>query len=267
MTHTLHNFKAFAILVLLPASAPSTLFAETQQKDILFCTKDIDLMQSSPGFVTSSNPNNPGNIDLQAYFPLENNQHNTFNLRHCFVAFAKVEKKEGSILNLRQVQTYGYGASPNPHEYKKTGGAYEESGLDMKVVSCVTVFNSSTFSNPRDIRIKWANITETMDDETEAENYNTVGHNCCSVAYYAVEKAGGDLSQVNPTSFNVMGMGITWGQAFGNITDYLSVSTFNGIQFLGKVTNFSSSFSGAPSSSSAQPDPSAINAPAGEKEL
>jgi len=217
----------------------SSISITTMAKDILFCTKDIDLMQSSPASVTGSNPDNLGNIDMQAYFPLENDKHNSFNLRHCFVAFAKVEKVEGSILSLKQVQTYGYGANPNPQEYAKTGDSYQEIGLDQKVVSCVFVLNSSTLDNPREINGKWAEITAIMDDETEAENYNTVGHNCCSVAYYAVKQVSGDLSQVNPKNFNLNGMGIIWGQTFGNITDYLTVSTFNGMAFWAKTRDLS----------------------------
>lgn len=99
---------------------------------------------------------------MQAYFPLENNKHNILNFRHCFIAFAKVEKKEDSILNLKQVKTYGYGANPDPHEYMKTGDAYQEPGLADKVVSCVPVFESSKLSDSSEIYIKWAVIMQAI---------------------------------------------------------------------------------------------------------
>jgi hypothetical protein len=213
------------------------------EKDIFFCTKDLDALQSSPASITGSNLDNPGTIDdMQAYFPLENDAHTIFNLRHCFVAFAKVEKKVDQILRLTQVNTYGYGANPNPAEYQKTGDAYREVGLDKKVVSCVPVFESAKLQ-PGEIYDKWSSVMRIMDEETDAAHYNTIGHNCCSVAYHAVEKSGGNLSAVDPSCFNLKGMGIIWGQTIGNITDYLTVSTFNGMTFLATFYNFSSSSS------------------------
>lgn len=235
--------KSTLLAICLVAASVSSAKA-AHEKDIFFCTKDLDSLQSSPGSITGSNVNNNGNANMQTYFPLENDKHNVLNLRHCFVTFASIETKEDSILTLKQVQTYGYGANPAPEGHKKTGDAYEESGLQKKIVSCVPVLESSKLKlqgSGESIYQKWAKITEVMDKETDAANYNTIGHNCCSVAYHAVKEAEGDLSHIDSSNFNLYGMGIRWGQSIGNITDYLTVSTHNSFQFLASATFFSPS--------------------------
>ena len=230
-----------AILAICLASISLSSPKSATERDIYFCTKDLDSLQSSPGFITGGNANNDGNINMQAYFPLENDQHNALNLRHCFVTFASIETRGSSILSLKQVKTYGYGANSNPNEHKKTGGAYQETDLQGKIVSCVPVLESSKLKGSEDIYDKWSGIMRIMDKEISAANYNTVGHNCCSVAYHAIQSVGGDLSNVDSSNFNLYGMGINWGQTVGNITDYLTVSTHSGIQFLATIMNFSSS--------------------------
>ncbi len=235
----------------------STLsFGSASQKSVYFCTKDLDSLQSSPESVTGQNPDNKGNLEMQVYFPLENDKHTVFNFRHCFVTFASIDKVDKGVLHLKHVRTYGYGGNPNPQEHKKTGGAYHEPNLEGKVISCVPVFESSALSNSsEDIYDKWTKINRIMDEETESANYNTIGHNCCSVAYHAVKHAGGDISNINPSNFNLYGMGIHWGQTIGNVTDYLTVSTHNSINYVANIVNLSAQSEASSNQSEKGQDP------------
>jgi hypothetical protein len=239
----------FLLLSFITLLSANTMAATEQTiepgKDIFFCTKDLESLQSSPVSVTGSNHANLGTEDsMQVHFPLNNDKHNTFNLRHCFVAFARVDKRVdnivGSILHLTEIQAYGYGGNPNPTEQEKTGGTYPEPGLDKKVVSCVPVLESSKLTDPDEIYQKWGVILQAMDSRRKV-NYNTIGHNCCSVAYHAVEQAKGDTSSIDPTCFNLMGMGIVWGQTIGEATDYLTLSTLTGGALSAVSKRFSSS--------------------------
>ena len=150
---------------------------------------------------------------------------------------------------LTEVETRGYGIplnAPPQQGYSKAGKDYKEEGLEGKVVSCVSILNKSLIekqnaeeNQTQDIYDRWANILMVMNEESEAANYNTIGHNCCSVAYYAAWKARAELSSVNPKNFNLVGMGIIWGQTLGNATDYLTLlSSSSGLVFKGENIKF-----------------------------
>jgi hypothetical protein len=194
-------------------------------KSIYFCTKDIDAVQSSPASSTGNNKENDGNVHMNVYFPLENDKHNVLNLRHCFMLFGTEVKNENSKVSLKDVTTYGYGVpNPNPSQYSKGGGTYIEKGLEQKVVSCVPVLQKSKMRENENIYDKWGKVLETMDREAKESLYNTAGHNCCSVAYKAVEAIAGDLSKIDPGNFNLYGLGIVWGATIGAITDNIGLS-------------------------------------------
>ena len=216
---------------------------DVDDEKIYFCTKDLDSLQPSPTSITGSNTANAGGINMQVYHPLKNDKHNILNLRHCFMLFGTLKKIEDNKLFLSSVTTFGYGGNPNPEQNKKTGGVYQEPDLENKVVSCVPVLEKSKLRNHEDIYDKWATVLRTMNKETKREDYHTLGHNCCSVAYKAVEAIGGNLSNIDHTNFNLYGLGINYGPGIVAWSNTLSspISYLSG--FFVKSVNFSSNSS------------------------
>lgn len=212
----------------------SPLFAsgdDGNEKSIYFCTKDIDALQS----IAAENKDNDGFKNLIVYKKLNNELH-AF-LRHCFFVFAKkISDNNDGTLTLKVMETYGYG-SDNFDTASKGGRAYPEADVEKKVVSCVPIIkNTDLTTESGDIYDKWAGVLRAMDKETD-NPYNTFGHNCCTVAYGVVKNIKGNLEQIDPSTFNLYGVGIIWGQTLGYITD-LTSSSSSGSSIKANKTHF-----------------------------
>jgi hypothetical protein len=209
-------FAAFVYCVVL--LLPSFAFGKIEKPQaIYFCTKDIDALQS----VAADNKYNEGFKNLTVYKKL-NNEYHAF-LRHCFFVFATTTKETDEILNLGSVKTYGYG-SDDFATASKGGRSYPETDVPNKVISCVPIIKSGELTKDNDIYDKWTDILRMMDEEADKTSYNVLGHNCCTVAYKIANDIQGNITQIDPNAFNLYGLGITWGDTLGGVSDFTSSS-------------------------------------------
>ncbi len=195
-------------------------FALAEEQGVYFCTKDLDAMSS----FSETNGNNIHEGNFIVYDDL-NNPHNT-KLRHCFMILATKIGEEHGNLYLSRDAAFGYG-SVDYVLRAKAGVVYDEPYIPRATVSCVPVFEKGDLVeiNNKDMFDVWLSVQRSMHDEQEKSEYNTIGHNCCTVAYQAVKDINGHLERIDATSFNLNGMGILWGQTLGTITSYVSSSS------------------------------------------
>lgn len=194
-------------------------FAIAGNEGIYFCTKDLDAMKA----VSVENENNLGT----SHFAVHNNLNNPYNtgLRHCFIVHATKIGEDKTSLYLKVENALGYG-SPDFALRAKTGGVYPEPIIKNATVSCVPVFEESDLKGQEEeIFDVWMKAYSSMYKKSKKFEYNTIGHNCCTVAYKAIKDIGGHLERINEKSFNMRGMGIVWGQTFSNIAGIFSSSS------------------------------------------
>lgn len=190
-------------LCALPCSAN-----KAHGEEILFCTKNIAVLESSQSSQHGS-PTQVSNDEFCVYDSLRHGQHNFPDARHCFVALAKVKKRENGRISMYGLETFGYWGLPEELREPNTrsGTVGQESDLDKAVVGCVTVFRGSIESR---LDKEWAQVTGNMRASSREKDYNAGEHNCCTVAYKALADAKGHLSAINPGDFNLRGLGILW---------------------------------------------------------
>ncbi|MBN9564678.1 MAG: hypothetical protein J0G29_01070 [Alphaproteobacteria bacterium] len=202
--------KKKLLMAIFVFSVSSLAKGNSIEQQILFCTKNL----TDPSFypALSRPPVAAGHAHpekLDAYDTLNHGQHSSVvDLRHCFMALATVNRKGNGVVTLSELQTRGYGQLPNPEPGQKTGGTYEEWWSGNEVVGCVSVLTVSE-EQIIDEGI-WSKVTGHMKKAARQQDYDPADHNCCTVAYGAAKHIGGDLSQINPTSFNFLGVGVAW---------------------------------------------------------
>lgn len=236
MTRSKYILPTFITILMTSSVAQSS-------EEILFCTKDIDALQS----IASSNHHNQGTTaSMNVSGSLENDQHTALNARHCFLALAYVERQENGFLLLSDLSTRGYGSSNAPHNdgSSKTGNAGIEENLEKKVVSCVSILNGSMLAKQNEAKQlnetifnRWAIVLQATSKSARERDYHTIDYNCCTVAYKAAQKAGANLTHVNPTGFNFGGMGIAWNTT--TITESVLLSSSPSSSFMTKEIKFS----------------------------
>ena len=187
----------------------SLVWGETTRRDVLFCTKNL----GDPSFYpsVSTPPIAAGYAhrkQLDAYNVLNHGQHGSVvDFRHCFMALASVNKKHDNIMTLSELQTQGFGQIPNPQPGQRTGGVYQEWWNGDEVVGCVPVLSFREGTSPYKV---WVEVLEYMADAAHQQDYSPTDYNCCTVAYDAASHVGGDMTAIDPTSFNLLGIGIVW---------------------------------------------------------
>jgi hypothetical protein len=187
----------------------SFALGSTDQTEILFCTKNL----GDPSFSNSvSMPQVPAGHahrkQMDAYDVLDHKQHGyVVDLRHCFMAMASVDKKSDGIVTLSELQTQGFGQITNPRHGQRTGGVYQEMWNGNEVVGCVPVLSVKKEASPYAI---WIKVLEYMANAAHQQDYSVTDYNCCTVAYGAVSHIGGNMDAIDPTRFNLLGIGVVW---------------------------------------------------------
>ncbi len=253
MIKAMKNFSLLAIA----SMAVSFSFAGSKE-GVYFCTRDLDVLPSDSTSATGGNPNNKGGIE--AYHPLRNNKHS--DQRHCFILHGtlqeehntkilhpednfKIYHRKDDKLRLTNIKTLGYGLADYPNPFgPNIGGAYQEDDLQNKVVSCVPIVEESESTNSKDVHSNWLKAQEVMHDET-AKPYHLGKNSCCSVVYKAAKTiykgSESDLLKIiDPDSFNLYGLGITWGDGpGGEMVNKIGLSSSSLSGYSVKIVNFS----------------------------
>jgi hypothetical protein len=239
-------------LFLLPSFAAATGNDDNEdRRAIYFCTSDVERLHSitaeqKKDVDMSDYVNDPAVISV--YEGLNNNKH-TF-LRHCFFLLAEKMSSDANTITLKSSASLGYGSYGygsmgtllNKHE---TYG--KEEGLKNKTLSCVPVvekndlglISSKSGKNIEDVYDAWSVILRIMDTVTGTKKYNVFGHNCCTAAYDILVKLVGydeATKLVNPSEFNLRGLGILWGQWVGAVTES-TASIYQYIRMTKKIEN------------------------------
>lgn len=201
--------KKILYTALFAIATSSLALGVTDQKEILFCTKNLQDPSFYPS--VSAPPVSPGHAhitQLDAYDVLNHGQHGAVvDLRHCFMAMASVNKTRDGVVTLSELQTQGFGQITNPQPGQRTGGIYQEWWRGDEVVGCVSVLSVKKEASPYKI---WIEVLEYMDNAALQQDYSPTDYNCCTVAYGAANHIGGNMDAIDPTSFNLLGIGIVW---------------------------------------------------------
>jgi len=198
------NLLLTAAIILASAS-----MGAKADESILFCTKSLPDPSFQPSL--SNPPAAAGQIQqaqMDAYDTLGHGQHGSVvDLRHCFMAKAFVEQKYDGVMTLTALQTSGYGQRATLLPNQRTGVTYQEGWYGDEIIGCVSVL---TVSDEQLADETWRKTTDYMRNAARQQDYSPTDHNCCTVAYGAVQHIGGDLSYIHPHRFNLMGIGILW---------------------------------------------------------
>lgn len=239
---------------------------DTSEKNIYFCTRNLGLYYSS-----SSPSKSEGICSESCSSPLETSsacsslsssssefandesKQNEYDLpvkiglsdysawfrsfKHCFFMHGEVANgeakidREGETINLRIIDTIGYGSVGHLEREGVVGGENKEVMSNSKI-SCVPVVKKIDIQNKSTTNFDgsqrefttydvWAQIVSLMEASTTAKSkdkkkYGGCNNNCCTIAYNVlVNMLGNNKDKANeliqPTSFNMYGMGIVWG--------------------------------------------------------
>jgi len=246
---------------------PNKSNVDTTEKNIYFCTRDLGLYYSSsspsksdgicsglcssssePSSICSSlssssskSANNnlkQGEYDLPVKVGLSDCSDWFRSLKHCFfmhgeVSGSKAKKADGKgdTINLRIIDTIGYGSVGRLEREGVVGGENKEVMANSKI-SCVPVVKKIDIQNKTTTNLDgsqrefttydvWAQIVSLMEASTTAKSkdkkkYGGCNNNCCTIAYNVlVSMLGNNKDKANeliqPTSFNMYGLGIVWG--------------------------------------------------------
>ncbi|MBH2006519.1 MAG: hypothetical protein I8H75_04160 [Myxococcaceae bacterium] len=146
-----------------------------------------------------------------------------YTLRHCFLVHAvKLEETIVAgkrLLRLKYIESLGFtGLNTAPGAAAYPENIFRNDDYKKEIISCqvafderdVTVkdFERYEVSTPREvIYFKWAKVSSIMDIEI-SNGYNAVTHNCCTVAFRALESINPDVYRtIDPSQIN-FGIGV-----------------------------------------------------------
>ncbi|MBN9564711.1 MAG: hypothetical protein J0G29_01240 [Alphaproteobacteria bacterium] len=205
-----------------------------EMRQMSFCTKNLDVSRSTGNDVPAAG-SIVNRVHMDAYASLDDRSGSLVDARHCFLAFGTVSRLDRERVRLSNFMTIGYGELPEQFRRpgQRTGTIYQEQWSGGEVVACVSIMSETT----EKLAVVFGQITTSMLNAANKNDYSVTDHNCCTVAYNAATYVGANLTAVDPGSFNFRGLGVVW--KFGDVTpNAFSYKSYN--YFIAKPYNFSS---------------------------
>lgn len=228
----------FATCFLSNSSGAEIVSEEEGVVGIYLCTRDLgDLSgkDTSEKRTTIGNSRDECRATFGAYEQNRDAQEYTFLpyadiaeschyfLRHCFVVRA-VKLKETvvdnkKLLKLKYLDSFGFtGLNEAPGAAAYAENMFANDDYKKETISCQVAFDERNITEEdlwryevathrAAILFKWAKVMSVMDEETN-KGYNAVTHNCCTVAFRALESINPDVYKtIDPSQIN-FGVGV-----------------------------------------------------------